>query len=1066
MSNVGIKAQDALAIPEQELRLVVDTIPTLVWTAAPGGDIEYVNKRVLEYFGAPLGEIVGWGWAERVHPEDVAFKVGNWLNSLETENPHNVVCRFRGADGRYRWCNVRGEPLRANDGTVLSWYGVLIDIDDQRRAEESLRESEHKLRQIFETEPGLIWSTDSEGSEGKKAEVRLGFVPQLQAILNVLPAYTWYAAPRGALTFVNKRTGDYLGVANDHPLRFGIDVGAEWDHSFALLHPDDREDARKYWSSRLRTGEGGEHSYRVRGVQGHYRWFLTRMEPLRASDGTLLLWLGATLDIEEPMRAQEALRESEQNLQTIIDTIPALVVRYRADGTADFMNQTTREFVGPGLRLEEMKSAVHPDDIPQNLRDWSERVAAGEPHENEIRLRRADGAYRWHHIRRVPVRDESGAIVNWYGSGHDIDDHKRAEQALRESEARLAEAQRELQTMIDSIPAMVTRYDAKGSLTYANKRVLDYTGLSAVEVITDKERLEMVVHSDELDQTHSQLRASIAEGEPFQAEVRLRRRDGEYRWASMHRVPLRDSSGKVVRWYGVAVDIEDRKRAEQALRRSEAHLAEAQRLSHTGASAYNATALLYWSEELYRITGFDPRDGLPNREAVWQRIHPDDRSRLRAEVELARNGKGGFSSAFRLVLPDGTVKYIESIRQPVFSTNGELVEMVATHIDVTERKRAEHALRRSRAYLAEAQRLSCTGSFGWRIADNLIAWSQETYRILELDPAVKPTLEHVLARTHPDDIELVRGMLERMVNEDREFDFEHRLLLPDGTIKHLQVRTHRVRFESSEAEVVGALMDVTAAREAEEALRRAQAELAHAARVATLGELSASIAHEVHQPLTAIVASGNAAIRWLDREVPERARAIRSVTRMISEANRASQVILRIRELAKKAEPVMSQVDVNRLIEDVLVLISREATAQGVEVRSELASELPPALGDRVQLQQVLINLVMNGIQAMVPVTGRARVLVIRTQRHDANQILVAVEDRGIGIESENLNRLFGAFYTTKPDGMGMGLSISRSIVETHGGSIQATRNSGPGMTFQFTLSLYREQAAASSPIS
>jgi PAS domain S-box-containing protein len=1059
-------AQDALAIPEQELRLVVDTIPTLVWTAAPGGNIEYVNKRVLEYFGAPLGEIVGWGWAERVHPEDVAFKVRNWFKSLETENPHDVVCRFRGADGRYRWFNVRGEPLRASDGTVLSWYGVLIDIDDQRKAEEALRESEYKLRQVFETKPGLIWSTDSDGSEGKKAEVRPGFVPQLQAILNVLPAYTWYAAPRGALTFVNTRTAEYLGIPNDHPLRFGIDIGAEWDHSFALLHPDDREDARKYWSSRLRTGEGGEHNYRVRDAQGDYRWFLTRMEPLRASDGTLLLWVGATLDIEELKRAEAALRESERSLQTIIDTIPALVVRYRADGTADFMNQTTREFVDPGLGLEEMKSAVHPDDIPQNLRDWSERVAAGEPHENEIRLRRADGAYRWHHIRRVPVRDESGAIVNWYGSGHDIDDHKRAEQALRESEARLAEAQRELQTMIDSIPAMVTRYDAKGSLTYANKRVLDYTGLSAVEVITDKERLEMVVHSDELDQTHSQLRASIAEGEPFQAEVRLRRCDGEYRWASMHRVPLRDSSGKVVRWYGVAVDIEDRKRAEQALRRSEAHLAEAQRLSHTGAVTYNGTAILYASEETFRIWGFDPVQGFPSRDVVFQRIHPGDRDWLNAEVRRAVSEKRRFSIGYRILLPDGTVKHLDTIGQPVFSESGKLVEIVATQTDVTDRKRAEDALRRSEAYLAEAQRLSCTGSFGWRTNDNLIAWSQETYRIFELDPAAEPTLALVLGRTHPDDIELVRGMIGRMANEDREFDFEHRLLLPDGTIKYLHVRAYRGWFESGEVEVVGALMDVTAAREAEEALRRAQAELAHASRVATLGELSASIAHEVHQPLTAIVASGNAAVRWLDREVPESARAIRSITRTISEAHRASQVILRIRELAKKAEPEMAQVEINGLVEDVVTLVYREAVGQRVVVRTRLASKLPPVRGDRIQLQQVLINLVMNGIQAMAPVTDRARVLVIRTQRHDANQILVAVEDAGVGIESENLNRLFGAFYTTKPDGMGMGLSISRSIVETHGGSIWATRNRGMGMIFQFTLSVYREQAAASSPVS
>ena len=302
---------------EQELRLLVETIPALVWRAGPEGNIEYVNKRVLEYLGAPLSEVIGWGWMDKVHPDDVAFKVRTWLQNLKSGNPHDVVCRFRGADGRYRWFEVRGEPLRASDGTVLSWYGVLIDIDDRIKAEEAFRESEYKLRQIIDTVPGFLWSTGSDGSEGKKAEEQPGSVAQLQANLNVLPAYTWYAAPRGALTFVNKRTADYLGVAKDHPLRFGIDVGAEWDHSFPLLHPDDREDARKYWSSRLSTGEGGEHSYRVRSAQGDYRWFLTRMEPLRASDGTLLLWLGATLDIEELKRAQEEherLRQLESDL--------------------------------------------------------------------------------------------------------------------------------------------------------------------------------------------------------------------------------------------------------------------------------------------------------------------------------------------------------------------------------------------------------------------------------------------------------------------------------------------------------------------------------------------------------------------------------------------------------------------------------------------------------------------------------------------------------------------------------------------------------------------------------
>src|SRR4051794_31559721 len=184
MSKEVDGAEGASLSGEHELRLLVETIPTLVWRAGPEGNVEYVNKRMLEYFGAPLGEIVGWGWAERVHPEDVAFKVGNWLKSLETENPHDVVCRFRGADKRYRWFNVRGEPLRARDGTVLSWYGVLIDIDDRRKAEEALRESEYKLGQIIDTVPGLAWSTGSAGSESKKAEVQPAFLAQVQAILN------------------------------------------------------------------------------------------------------------------------------------------------------------------------------------------------------------------------------------------------------------------------------------------------------------------------------------------------------------------------------------------------------------------------------------------------------------------------------------------------------------------------------------------------------------------------------------------------------------------------------------------------------------------------------------------------------------------------------------------------------------------------------------------------------------------------------------------------------------------------------------------------------------------
>ena len=374
-------------------------------------------------------------------------------------------------------------------------------------------------------------------------------------------------------------------------------------------------------------------------------------------------------------------------------------------------------------------------------------------------------------------------------------------------------------------------------------------------------------------------------------------------------------------------------------------------------------------------------------------------------------------------------------------------------VENAERKRAESALRRSEAHLAEAQRLSVTGSFGWKVASGEIFWSDETCRILGVERTVKPTVDVILQCIHPDDREFVRREIDRQAQGERDWDYEHRLLTPSGGIKHLHVRAHRLTYESGDEEILGALMDVTATRKAEEALHIAQTELAHVTRVTTLGEMSASIAHEVNQPLAAIVTNGEASLRWLGRGVPEINEALDATRNIVSEAHRASEVIRRIREFSRKAAPEMIQLDINDVIDEVVNLIQREAARHAVTMRLQPESQLPIVRGDRIQLQQVIINLVINAIQAMVTITDRERVLCIRTRRHDAGQVLVAVEDVGVGVEPEKADRLFSAFYTTKPDGLGMGLSICRSIIEAHGGRVWASRNTGPGMTFQFTVS-------------
>jgi signal transduction histidine kinase len=372
------------------------------------------------------------------------------------------------------------------------------------------------------------------------------------------------------------------------------------------------------------------------------------------------------------------------------------------------------------------------------------------------------------------------------------------------------------------------------------------------------------------------------------------------------------------------------------------------------------------------------------------------------------------------------------------------------------RRGTESALRRSEAYLADAQRLSHTGSFGWRIASGNIVWSKETYRIFGVDETVKPTIDLILQCVHPDDRELVLHEIDRAALGKPSYDYEHRLLMPNGAIKHLTVRTHRVKYESGEEELVGALMDVTATRETQKALDTARAELARVARVTALGQMSASIAHEVNQPLAAIATSASAGLRWLTREVPEIGEARACVNHIAEEANRASEIMRSIRDLARRADPEVVALDINAVIDETVALVKQEALNHRVTVQVQLAPELPLVRGDRIQLQQVIINLAINGIQAMVAGIDRARVLTIRTERRESDQVLVAVQDVGIGTEPEGLDRLFAAFYTTKPDGMGMGLSICRSIIEAHGGRVWASRNNGPGMTFQFTLSAYR----------
>jgi PAS domain S-box-containing protein len=377
-------------------------------------------------------------------------------------------------------------------------------------------------------------------------------------------------------------------------------------------------------------------------------------------------------------------------------------------------------------------------------------------------------------------------------------------------------------------------------------------------------------------------------------------------------------------------------------------------------------------------------------------------------------------------------------------------------MDVTERRRTEEILRRSEAYLSEAQRLSHTGSWAMIPATGEITyWSEEAFRLQGFDPAARlPRFEELRRRFHPDDRASATEHFRTAILEKRDFDVTYRIVLPGGEIREIQSIGHPVLNPSGDVvEFVGTVMDVTERRRAEEE-RQA---LAHANRITTMGQLTASIAHEVNQPIAAVVTNAQAALRWLNMQPPDPEEVRQALDRIVRNGRRAGDVIGRIRALVAKAPPRNDQLDINEVMLDVIALTRSELRGSGTALQTQLADGLPLILGDRIQLQQVMLNLIFNAVEAMSEAHAGSRELLIRTDQDRPGGVLVAVQDSGPGLKPESIDRLFDAFYTTKPGGMGMGLSICRAIVEAHGGRMWATANVPQGAAFLFSLSCQRE---------
>ncbi|MFC0401927.1 PAS domain-containing sensor histidine kinase [Paraburkholderia rhizosphaerae] len=461
-------------------------------------------------------------------------------------------------------------------------------------------------------------------------------------------------------------------------------------------------------------------------------------------------------------------------------------------------------------------------------------------------------------------------------------------------------------------------------------------------------------------------------------------------------------------------------------------------------------AITYWNRGAQRLYGWE------KDEVLGKPLHELLKTHFPVQLQQivdTLGATGHWEGELVCTTRDGAERVIASRWSLQRGADGEPVATLESGTDITDRKRAEDALRRSEAtYLAEAQKLSATGSFGWDIESGRVFWSEQSFRIFGYETDIEPTLDRVIQRIHPDDINFVHDLVEHASSGRHSLDFEHRLLMPDGTTKYLHVVAHAI--EADRLRYAGAIMDITAARQTELRLQDAQAELARITRLTMLGELSASIAHEVGQPLSATVTSAEASLRWLDRDPPRLDEVKSGLTRIISEAQRSFQIVRRVRTLAQKNPVQKAAIDVNEIVNESVALIQREIFRHRVPLQLKLAHDLPLVFADRIQLQQVVINLAMNGIQALDGMIDRPRELSIETRTGPARDdpVVIAVKDNGAGISRENEARLFEAFFTTKPQGTGIGLSICRSIIEAHHGTIRASNNDGYGATFECAL--------------
>jgi len=606
----------------------------------------------------------------------------------------------------------------------------------------------------------------------------------------------------------------------------------------------------------------------------------------------------------------------------------------------------------------------------------------------------------------------------------------------------------ELDRVVDVLPGLVWAALPDGRASFLNRRWREYTGLDVGQ--PSNAEWQAAIHPEDLPRWLECWQSSDRSLEPWELELRLRRSDGAYRWFLCRAYPEIDAFDQVIRWCGIATDIDERRRVENDLRAIETNFSAwvesfpglMVTMSMTGhVELFSRDVVEYFGKTCEELRNW----------AMTDAVHPDDLPRVVAAfTESVTTGKP-YSIEHRCRRADGVYRWFQVRALAIRDHHDQITGWYVVLVDIDDVKRAEAELRRAYDSFTDAQRLSKTGSFITDLVAEDHNWSDEAYRIFEFEPGTKVTVQRIRDIIHPDDLTSFDSVIARGMS-GVNVDFAFRIVTARGAVKHVRGVAHVIEQVEGRPMFVGALQDVTESMVAEEALNRARSELAHVTRITTVSALTASITHEVNQPLSGIITNARTCLRMLDADPPNIDGALETVRRTIRDGNRAADVITRLRALFSKKEFTLESLDLSEATREVMALSMSELRRNRAVVETELADDLPPVTGDRVQLQQVILNLLRNASDAMADIHDRPRELLVTTEREAGDRVRLTVRDTGVGLDPQSIDKLFDAFYSTKSGGMGIGLSVSRSIIERHHGRLWAAPNAGPGATFAFSI--------------